>query len=159
MDHGLNEWNVMPQTSDVTAYEHALHATEGFLRRVGEQHWANWLQEDFAAWRETGDVSHHRRAYGGMGSLNDVIICRMNQHQITSQQEPWANSLFQWLKAILFHLSEHPTKSPTADMLRKAVGRDAPTLSAFVGGEHAPDSMRAFVGAPVQVKRHSACIN
>lgn len=142
---------VMPQTADIAAYEQALLATERLLRQVGEQHWAKWLQEDLAAWRGSGDVSHHRRAYGGMGSFNDVIICRMNQHQVSAEQEPWANSLFEWLKAILYHFSRHPTERPSAEALRKAVGRHAPSLSAFVGGEHAPDSMRGFAGGPVKV--------
>lgn len=141
----------MPQTADITQYEQALLATERFLRQVGELHWANWLREDIAAWRGSGDVSHHRAAYGGMGSFNDVILCRQNKHHISAEQEPWANSLFEWLKALLFHLSGQPSETPTADALRKAVGRHAPSLSAFVGGERAPDSMRGFAAGPVKV--------
>jgi hypothetical protein len=141
----------MPQTVNTTGYEQALHATERFLRQVGELHWADWLREDIAAWRGSGDVSHHRGAYGGMGSFNDVVICRGNRHHVSAEQEPWANSLFEWLKAILFHLSGHPRETPTADALRKAVGRHTPSLSAFVGGERTPDGMRGFAGAPIKV--------
>jgi len=136
---------------EMTTYEQTLMATEGLLRRVGEQHWADWLKQDLIAWRTSRDVSHHRSAYGGMGSFNDVVICRMNHNNITSEQEPWANSLFEWLKAILFHLSQNPTQRVTAADLSKAVGRFAPSLAAFVGGEHAPGSMRGYAGGPVVV--------
>jgi len=139
------------QAPTVTAYEKTLLATEEFLRRVGEQQWANWLREDITAWHKDRDVSHHRQAYGGMGSFNDVVICRMNQHQVTAEQEPWANSLFEWLKAILYYLSAHPTDIPNADTFQKAVGRLAPSLAAFVGGENAPQNMRGFSGAPMKV--------
>lgn len=141
----------MPQTVHTTGYEQALHATERFLRQVGELHWADWLREDIAVWQRSGDVSHHRRAYGGMGSFNDVVICQGNQHHVSAEQEPWANSLLQWLKAILFHLSGHPREIPTADTLRMAVGRHTPSLSAFVGGDRATDDLRGFAGAPIKV--------
>jgi len=136
----------MAAITNISGYEHALAATEYLLRQVGERHWADWLHEDMLAWRANGDVSHHRSAYGGMGSFNDVIICRMNQHNVTAEQEPWANALFEWLKAILFQLSREPSMVPTIDVLRGTVGRHAPSLSAFVGGEHAPTSMHGLVG-------------
>ena len=133
------------------AYESALMATEDFLRRVGVRNWADWLKQDLIEWRTTRGVSHHRSAYGGMGSFNDVVICPMNDNNITSEQEPWANSLFEWLKATLFYLSQNPSETITEENLRVAVGRNAPSLAAFVGGERAPDSMRGFAGGPVKI--------
>ena len=141
----------MPLPAEITSYEQALLATEGFLRRMGEEHWANWLQQDLAAWRERRDVSHHRSAYGGMGSFNDVYICPANTHRLTNEQVPWANALFVWLKALLHYLSQRPTERPTASALRNAVGSRVPSLSAFVGGERAPDSMRGFAAGRIEL--------
>lgn len=141
----------MPHAGGNTRYEHALMAAERLLRQVGEDHWANWLQEDIALWRRSAEVSHHRSAYGGMGSFNDVVICRRNRHQVSAEQEPWVNCLFAWLKAILFHLSTNPTSTPDAAELRQAIGRHTPSLSAFVGGADAPDHMRGYAGASMKV--------
>ncbi len=141
----------MPQSSDTTAYERTLLATEYFLRKVGVDGWADWLRQDIAEWQTNRDVSHHLRAYGGMGSLNDLIICQVNQHSVTAEQEPWVNSLFLWLKALLFYLSHQPLSVPTIDGLRNDVGKYAPSLVAFVGGEYAPRSMRGFVEKPMKI--------
>jgi hypothetical protein len=80
-----------------------------------------------------------------MGSFNDVWLCRQNGHRLTAEQEPWVNELFQWLKSILFWLAKDPLQTPSASDLRHSVGRNDASLSAFVGGDRAGDSMRGFV--------------
>ncbi len=74
-------------------YEHCLIAMKRLLDAVGESHWAKWIDTDIKVWRANCDVSHHLSAYGGMGSFNDIWICRANQHTLTEAQEPWANTL------------------------------------------------------------------
>lgn len=133
-----------------SSYEQALVATETLLREVAEDRWADWLCEDIRAWQRARDVSHHRRAYGGMGSFNDVFICRANHHRVTAEQEPWANSLFEWLKALLFYLSVHPTESPTSDVLHSEVSRDAPSLVAYAGEVAARTQVHARTGSLVK---------
>ena len=59
--------------------------------------WCSHINEDIRLWDEIHDVMHHLRAYGGMGSINDVVICVQNGHRIEKHQEPWANALLQFL--------------------------------------------------------------
>ncbi len=36
------------------------------------QNWINWLNRDIEDWTKRREVAHHLRAYGGMGSFNDL---------------------------------------------------------------------------------------
>jgi hypothetical protein len=128
----------------MSQYEHSLTAMKRLLDAVGERCWTDWIGMDIVRWRSNHDTSHHLRAYGGMGSFNDILICRANQHRITEDQEPWANILFEWLKSLCHFLAQHPNDSFTAEALSNAVGRHNPSLSAFVGGNEAPASMRGY---------------
>ena len=64
---------------------------------AGVSSWWVYINEDIRLWNENHDVMHHLRAYGGMGSINDVVICTQNGHRIERHQEPWANALLQFL--------------------------------------------------------------
>lgn len=133
-------------------YEQSLLAMIHLLKKVGEDQWLKWIEEDLRLWRGNRDTSHHLSAYGGMGSFNDVIICSMNQHQVTDQQDPWANNLFNWIKSICHFLAKQPCKSFSAKDLSRSIGiYDAP-LSAFVGGENAPDSMRGSISSDIKLQ-------
>ena len=79
-----------------------------------------------------------------MGSFNDIWIGRANQHTLTGEQEPWANTLFEWLKSLCHFLAQHPDDSFDANMLTNAIGRHDSALAAFVGGKNAPASMRGY---------------
>lgn len=131
----------------MTHYEHTLVAMERLLNAVGERHWASWIREDIDQWKKAADPAHHLSAYGGMGSFNDVTICRANQHEVSAVQEPWANTLFEWLKALCYYFARHPNQQATSEILIRAVGRDEPSLAAFVGGDKAPASMKGLVGS------------
>ena len=88
----------------MTQYEHSLLAMKRLLDAVHETHWAQWIATDIEQWRAADDTSHHLSAYGGMGSFNDVIICRANQHSVSEVTEAWANTLFEWLKSVCYFL-------------------------------------------------------
>lgn len=126
-------------------YEHSLLAMKRLLDVVGEAHWADWIQTDIEQWRSERSTSHHLSAYGGMGSFNDIFICRTNQHKITKAQEPWANTLFKWLKSLCYYLAKHPKGAVAAETLSRVVGRYDSVLAAFVGGHAAPNSMKGYV--------------
>lgn len=128
----------------MTQYEHSLIAMKRLLDAVGESHWANWIDTDITAWQTHRDVSHHLSAYGGMGSFNDIWICRANQHAVTEHQEPWANTLFEWLKSTCHFLAQHPNETFGAKSLAVAIGRHDSALAAFVGGDKAPASMHGY---------------
>lgn len=36
------------------------------------QNWIDWLERDIQDWTQRREVAHHLRAYGGMGSFNDL---------------------------------------------------------------------------------------
>jgi hypothetical protein len=71
-----------------------------------------------------------------MGSFNDIWICRDNSHHVTEAQEPWVNSLFDWLKGVAFYLAEHPNDNVSAQELQDNVGRYDSVFVAFVGGRN-----------------------
>jgi hypothetical protein len=51
------------------------------LRDAGHRSWADWLAKD-VAWLRRGDahgLTHFLSAFGGMGSLNDVLLAGPNQ--------------------------------------------------------------------------------
>ena len=42
------------------------------------QNWIDWLERDIQDWNQRREVAHHLRAYGGMGSFNDLPSMRGN---------------------------------------------------------------------------------
>src|SRR5262249_37577650 len=78
------------------------------LCAVGESHWAKWVQDCIERWRATHDTSCHLSLYAGMGSFNDIYICRKNRHIVTELQEPWVNTLLLWLQALCCFLAKQP---------------------------------------------------
>jgi hypothetical protein len=128
-----------------TTYERALVATERFLLACGEKHWADWLAKDIKLWREKQDSSHHRGAYGGMGSINDVVLDTTYDPKFSPLHKIFLSTSFEWLKSVLYHLSQDPLNNPSAESLRKSIGQHTPVLAAFASGQSAPKSMHGFL--------------
>lgn len=126
----------------MSQYEHSLIAMKRLLDAVGETHWADWIKTDIEQWRSKRSTSRHLSVYGGMGSFNDIWICRTNQHKITQAQEPWANALFERLQSLCYYLAQHPKASLAAKRLSKVLRRHDSALVALMGGDAAPNSMR-----------------
>ena len=66
------------------------------LRAQGEERWADWVARD-AAWMRRGDfygVEPLLRAFGGMGSLNDVLVDPANGNAATSEEAASLNRRF-----------------------------------------------------------------
>lgn len=55
-------------------YKTALNLLIEILKDEGYDNWINWLREDIRLWETEHTTEHHLRAYGGMGSFNDVVI-------------------------------------------------------------------------------------
>jgi hypothetical protein len=90
--------------------EQALIAMREVLDAAGEQHWLKWIDEDIEAWRAEGSTRHHRSAYGGMGSLNDLYLMR-------PQGEPdriWLDAALDTLRHIAFSAAPFAEQSPSA---------------------------------------------
>jgi hypothetical protein len=55
-------------------YEQSLLGLVTVLEAAGETHWLAWVRQSLDEWRARGESRGHRRAYGGMGSLNDLVL-------------------------------------------------------------------------------------
>lgn len=54
------------------------------------QNWIDWLERDIQDWNQRREVAHHLRAYGGMGSFNDLPSMRGNHDYIFDFLSPCA---------------------------------------------------------------------
>lgn len=63
------------------------------------RHWPSWASQGLVLLEsdETRGLSHIRRAYGGMGSLNDVVISVRNGHRLAVEDEGVVNEQFRAL--------------------------------------------------------------
>jgi hypothetical protein len=63
------------------------------LRSYNEHHWGSWLAKDAALVRahDFAGVEHFLIAFGGMGSINDLIILPINGQQVGCNQVDRAN--------------------------------------------------------------------
>lgn len=71
---------------------------------VGETHWADWMD---AVFRELQAHDAHGldrllAAYGGMGSLNDLVITTMNGHRVETAEMAAVNQEFGALKSDMY---------------------------------------------------------
>ena len=55
-------------------YKTTLEILAEILKEENYDHWAKWMQEDIKLWEINKNTEHHLRAYGGMGSFNDVNV-------------------------------------------------------------------------------------
>ena len=72
-----------------------------FLRLFGEDGWADWVGRDVARIR-AGDrygVDHLLTAFGGMGSLSDLLIHPVNGYDVQMADVPSANNQLTDLRA------------------------------------------------------------
>jgi uncharacterized protein DUF6966 len=130
----------------MTPYENCLRAIERLLSATGVTYWPDSIRRDILDWQNSWDTSHHLSTYGGMGSFNDIWICRENSHNVTEAQEPWVNSLFDWLKGVAFYLAKHPNDNVSAQELKSNVGRYDSIFVAFVGGDNVRNDARGRIG-------------
>lgn len=101
-------------------FGNAISALIELLEAVGEKYWVVPLRNHLAIWKQSGDASSHRSIYGGMGSFNDVMICRQNNYHVTEEQEPFVGQLFNDLSSVCYALSQQ--QGFTADALRLELG-------------------------------------
>ncbi len=85
-----------------------LEGAANLLRRYGVEFWAKWLSDDATRIRDRDfrGVEHLLTAYGGMGSLNDVFICRENGHSIAAEEVEAVNKQLQDLLGRIFKLAD-----------------------------------------------------
>ncbi len=73
------------------------------LERCGEEQWAVWLARDAERIRDghVEGLDHLIRAFGGMGSINDLWLSPINGHSIREEDAQQANEV---LHALLMRI-------------------------------------------------------
>lgn len=81
-------------------YKTALNLLIEMLKGSGYDNWINWLKEDIRLWETERTTEHHLRAYGGMGSFNDVVIGNNDTIGL------WKDSVFGVIKSLAYSLAK-----------------------------------------------------
>lgn len=78
------------------------------LLAVGEVYWSEWFAKDAETIRagNFSGVDHFLGAFGGMGSVNDLIIDPRNRHKVTAAQAVEVNRLLQDLLSQAYGLAK-----------------------------------------------------
>ena len=81
-------------------YKTTLEILAEILHKEDYDHWANWMQEDIILWETNKSTEHHLRAYGGMGSFNDIYVGGNDNVGI------WKNHIFGQLQSLAYSLAK-----------------------------------------------------
>ncbi|NAT76199.1 hypothetical protein HLB25_19295 [Dickeya dadantii] len=78
---------------DIEALSQDLQVLIDFLLSVGEKHWAYWFEKNAELIRGSDfrGIEGILSSFGGMGSVNDLVIHPMNGHTINETQIQTAN--------------------------------------------------------------------
>jgi ADP-ribose pyrophosphatase YjhB (NUDIX family) len=71
----------------------AMAGLVALLEAADERHWAGWFRADLhrLAAGDPSAIDHVLRAFGGMGSFNDLVLCPVNGHRVTDEAVPEVN--------------------------------------------------------------------
>ena len=92
--------------SEIDALAQMLDQAEALLRSYGQVRWAEWLTKDARLIRSLDGygLEHLLSAYGGMGSLNDVVLQRSNGG-VGVLLDVGDNERFDNLRSEIYHLA------------------------------------------------------
>ncbi|MEL3922040.1 hypothetical protein V1481_01605 [Aeromonas enteropelogenes] len=78
------------------------------LQSVKEKHWSTWLAHDAALIekRDLRGIEHLLSAFGGMGSLNDLVIHPINGHEVQDFAIDKANRKLQKILGEIWSLAK-----------------------------------------------------
>lgn len=89
------------------ALQRQLRRLSALLGDVGEQHWAEWSFRVASQLAEgTAGPEQVRRAFGGMGSLNDLIVHPANGHHVEAKKVDRVNRKLDLLRSRVFRGSQ-----------------------------------------------------
>ncbi len=86
-------------------YKIALNLLIEMLKDSGYDNWINWLLEDIRLWESEHSTEHHLRAYGGMGSFNDVGIGNNDTVGL------WKGRVFSTVQTLTYSLAKGNVKT------------------------------------------------
>ena len=98
-----------PKTTELV---NELEGCASFLRECSEVKWAYWL-ENSASLLKSGQISgidHYKGAFGGMGSINDLVLHPINGHTIKETEINSANEKLKVYFSTICQLAEEVTK-------------------------------------------------
>ena len=93
---------------ECTELARAMESLASFLRTYGEHQWSPKIEDDLHFIRK-GDAFGAQRFlgyFGGMGSLNDVWLCKVNGHTVPAGVESRVNSELDQLKSVAWQLAK-----------------------------------------------------
>lgn len=79
---------------EIQALAELLDRAQELLTKHGEKHWASWLEQDARRIRNLDlyGVEHLLSAFGGMGSINDLVLHPINGHLIQDSETDAVNT-------------------------------------------------------------------
>ena len=83
-------------------FKSILESLHFLLSATGVDYWVDWLTTDLALWESEKSVERHLSAFDAEEGINILVISMQNGHQITDEQEPWANGLLSELRGFSF---------------------------------------------------------
>ncbi len=95
----------------------ALDECELFLRRYSEERWANWLEQVSSSLRKgnIGGIYKLESAFGGMGSISDLLIHPINGHQIDESEVEKCNKKLRVSLSKIYDLAQKVKKNAIFD--------------------------------------------
>lgn len=75
-------------------YRKTLLLLKDLLHKSGNSHWEQWIDRDIYEWDNSKSTSHHKSAFGGMGSINDLSVGGQGKIGV------WKDNMFDILKSI-----------------------------------------------------------
>jgi hypothetical protein len=79
---------------EIQALAELIEKAQALLTKHGEKHWASWLEQDTRRIRNLDlyGIEHFLSAFGGMGSINDLVLHPINGHLIQESETDAANT-------------------------------------------------------------------
>jgi hypothetical protein len=75
-------------------YRKTLLLLKDLLHNSENYHWEQWIERDIYEWDNSKSTSHHKSAFGGMGSINDLYVGEIGKIGM------WKDNTFDILKSI-----------------------------------------------------------
>lgn len=118
-------------------YEQSLIGMISVLDAAGETHWLGWALRSLEEWRASGETAGHRRAYGGMGSLNDLML---TQHDNDVSVTLWLDAALFVLRDSAYQFSQAAETGP-----HRFMQSSAPTPSLELHWHHCRSCSSGFI--------------
>jgi len=93
---------------DIQKLIDSLDEAQSLLDQYGVTDWGNWLEKDARLIKNLDfyGIEHLLSAYGGMGSINDLVIHHINGHKIKEPEVNSVNERFDLLRTKIYSLAK-----------------------------------------------------